>query len=61
MVILKGDTTVNLEAYEQPYDDSVYVYSYGIPSMTELTMCMWLYANDGYSNEHIVSYAIDGK
>ena len=29
--------------------------------MTELTMCMWLYANDGYSNEHIVSYAIDGK
>ena len=28
--------------------------------MTELTVCMWLLANDGYSNEHVVSYAVDG-
>ena len=29
--------------------------------MTELTVCMWHLANDGYSNEHVVSYAVDGQ
>ena len=47
-----------MEVYEQDENLANYAYATGLPSMSELTFCMWLKSvGDSYKDEHLFSLA----
>ena len=49
----------SLRVYYQDADIANYVYAENLPSLTELTFCMWLKAVGNYYNqEHLISIAV---
>ena len=49
----------SLRVYHQDGNIANYVYAENLPSLTELTFCMWLKAvGDYYNQEHLISIAV---
>lgn len=43
-VCLGVSSSMSMSVYEQGYDTSPYIYTTGLPDLTQLTLCVWIHA-----------------